>query len=105
MGDRRMAEIRTDGGSFYVYTHSGGDGFAEVARRALDAAAPRRGDLTYATRIVVDQLIAAGRDQELGYGLMLGPNAEDQYSADNSPSIVIDLHQWTVTDRTLVEAI
>ena len=105
MGDRRMAEIRTDGGSFYVYTHSDGYEFAEVARRALEAAAPRRGDLTYAARIVVDQLTAAGRDQELGYGLLLAPDAEDEYSGDNSPSIVIDLHEWTVTDRTMVEAL
>ena len=105
MGDRRMAEIRTDGGSFYVYTHSGGYEFAEVARRALEAAAPRRGDLTYAARIVVDQLTAAGRDQELGYGLLLAPDAEDEYSSDNSPSIVIDLHEWTVTDRSMAEAL
>jgi hypothetical protein len=41
---------------------------------------------------VVDQLIKDGRDSELGYGLMLKPNAEDEYNHDN-PSIVIDLQK------------
>jgi hypothetical protein len=41
---------------------------------------------------VVDQLIKGGRDSELGYGLMLKPNAEDEYN-HNSPSIVIDLQK------------
>ena len=90
MGDRRMAEIRTAGGSLYVYTHWGGETMAEDAKAAILAAKPRWSDQSYATRIVVDQLTKYGRDQELGYGLMVTPDAEDEYNHD-SPSIVIDL--------------
>ena len=97
MGDRRMAEVKTENGSLYVYTHENGYKFGEVAKEALLAATPRRDDYPYATRIVVDKLTAPGRDNELGYGLMLTPDAEDEYSGDNSPSIVIDLHEWTVS--------
>ena len=80
MGDRRMAEIVTEGGSLYVYSHSGGYMMAAKAEDAIKAAQPRWGDPSYATRIVVDQLIKDGRDSELGYGLMLKPNAEDEYN-------------------------
>ena len=92
-----MAEIKTEGGSFYIYTHSSGAEFGNIAEEALLAAAPRKDDYAYATRIVVDQLIKLGRDSEIGFGLMLSPYAEDEYSGDNSPSIVIDLHKWTVS--------
>lgn len=92
MGDRRMAEIVTEGGSLYVYSHSGGYMMAAKAEDAIKAAQPRWGDPSYETRIVVDQLIKGGRDSELGYGLMLKPNAEDEYNHGN-PSIVIDLQK------------
>ncbi len=95
MGDRRTAEIRTKGGSLYVYTHWGGYEMPERAEAALEAAQPRIGDDAYALRIIVDQLTKAGRDQETGYGLMFGPNAEDEYGTN--PSIVIDLIANKVT--------
>ena len=92
MGDRRMAEIVTEGGSLYVYSHGGGWTMDEDAEAAIRAARPRWGDSAYETRIVVDQLTKNGRDSTLGYGLMLAPNAEDKYNGD-SPSIVIDLQE------------
>ncbi len=90
MGDRAMAEIKTEGGSLYVYTHWSGHELPENAKQAVLTAKPRWGDYPYSTRIVVDQLIKGGRDEETGFGLMLQPNAEDSYNSDN-PSVVIDL--------------
>lgn len=90
MGDRAMAEIKTGDGSLYVYTHWAGRKLPELAERAIIAAEPRWNDEAYAVRIIVDQLIKNGRDQVLGFGLMLRPNAEDEYN-NNKPSVIIDL--------------
>ena len=89
MGDRRTAEILTSDGSLYVYTHWHGSVFDDMAKEAIAAAQPRWDDHIYATRIIVDQLTKSARDQETGFGLMSGPNAEDEYGVN--PSIVIDL--------------
>lgn len=103
MGDRAMAEIKTEGGSLYVYTHWGGYRLAEDAKKAIKVAQPRWDDAPYATRILVDQLTRGGRDQETGYGLMLEPVAEDEYNRDK-PSVVIDLiaqELTTIRDGTV----
>ncbi len=98
MGDRRLAEIKTEEGSLYFYTHSMGSRLPDDARRALEFASARRGDTPYALRIIVDQLISSSgsRDSHLGSGLMLGPDGEDEYGGDPC-SVVIDLMRWTVT--------
>lgn len=98
MGDRAMAEIRTDEGSLFFYTHWAGHSLPEQAKAALDKAAPRRGDQSYALKIVVDNLIlsSGARDELTGAGLMLTPSAEDSYNNDE-PSVVIDLLSWTVS--------
>ena len=85
-----MAEIRTRDGSLYVYTHSAGYDLPARAVEAIQRAKPRWNDHSYAMRMIVDQLTKPGRDQEFGYGLMLAPNAEDEYNNDQ-PSVVIDL--------------
>ena len=90
MGDRRMAEIRTADGSLYIYTHSAGYYLPARAKEAIQWAKPRWNDHSYATRMIVDQLTKPGRDEQYGYGLMLAPNAEDEYNHDQ-PSVVIDL--------------
>jgi hypothetical protein len=90
MGDRAMAEIKTTDGSLYIYTHWGGHDLPESAKEAIVKAKPRWDDEPYAVRILVDQLTKEGRDEETGFGLMLKPNAEDEYNNDN-PSVVIDL--------------
>lgn len=90
MGDRAMAEIKTEDGSLYVYTHWGGRDFPDDVKRAILQARSRWDDDPYAVRIIVDQLIKEGRDQETGFGLMLKPCAEDEYN-HNEPSVIIDL--------------
>ena len=96
MGDRAIAEIKVEKGSLFVYTHWGGSELPEDAKQAIRAAKPRWDDEPYGTRIIVDQLTKAGRDQETGYGLMLAPDAEDSYNNDN-PSVIIDMVKQELT--------
>jgi hypothetical protein len=96
MGDRAMAEIKTDDGSLFVYSHWGGYELPDNAKQAIKAAQGRWGDDSYAVRIIVDQLTKGGRDQETGYGLMLKPNAEDEYNHDE-PSVIIDMVSQELT--------
>lgn len=96
MGDRAMAEIKTEGGSLFVYTHWGGRELPSHAQQAVKAAYARWGDYPYATRIIVDQLTKEGRDSETGFGLMLTPSAEDGYNEDK-PSVIIDLIECELT--------
>jgi hypothetical protein len=96
MGDRAMCEIKTSDGSLYVYTHWGGCCLPEDAAAAIKAAKPRWNDEGYAVHIIIDQLTKEGRDDETGFGIMLEPNAEDEYN-DNNPSVIIDLLTQTLT--------
>ena len=100
MGDRAMAEIKVSDGSLYFYTHWTGHRLPEQAEEALKLAKPRIGDDSYAAKIVIDSLIesSGSRDSETGAGVMLGPNAEDEYNRDQ-PSVIIDLIEGDVTVR------
>jgi hypothetical protein len=91
-----MAEIKTEDGSIFVYTHWGGFDLPETAKKAVVSAKSRWDDLPYAARIIVDQLTIPGRDQTEGYGLMLKPDAEDEYNNDE-PSVIINLLKQTLT--------
>lgn len=98
MGDRATAELKTKNGKLYFYTHRSGSDLPEIAHKAVEAAKPRKGDDSYALRIVVDQLIklTKTRDSETGAGLLFKPNCEDEYNRD-SPSVIIDIDELTVT--------
>ena len=48
MGDRAMAQIKTEGGSLYVYTHWGGYDLPQNAMLAIQQAKPRWNDEAYA---------------------------------------------------------
>ena len=92
MGDRAMCEIKMEKGSIYFYTHWHGFSLGDIAEDALAMAQPRINDEPYAVRIIIDQLIknAGGRDSETGSGIMLAPDAEDEYNGDE-PSVIINL--------------
>jgi len=96
MGDRRMAEIKMDGGSLYVYVHSHGSLLPRMARDAVKAARGRLGDEGYWARIVIDKLTQQGRDQDIGFGISFKPDFEDSYNGDN-PSVIIDAKDGSVT--------
>lgn len=64
-----------------VYAHWDGAESVAILQKAIKAAMPRINDVTYCTRILVDQLTKDGRDSETGYGLYVGEDilTEEQY--------------------------
>tara|TARA_Y100001951_G_scaffold103076_2_gene111107 strand:- start:3005 stop:3388 length:384 start_codon:yes stop_codon:yes gene_type:complete len=111
MGDRRVAEIKTEDGSLFFYTHYTGFRMYHDALNALDTASFRRGQSDYALKIVLDYMIAAAsaRDSETGAGISLSLKdmAVDDYShqitggyLSNEPTVLIDIRSdvWEVYD-------
>ena len=99
MGDRIVYSIKQDEDlSVNLYSHWGGyDRFINLAS-ALRAAEPRWNDSSYATRIIVSQLIGDQWADETGFGLWAS-NGEGMYGGDH-PDITIDLVNKTVIDET-----
>ena len=99
MGDRIIYTIRQDKNlSINLYSHWGGyDRFVTLAK-ALKAAEPRWDDTSYATRIIVSQLIGTDWADETGFGLWAS-NEQGMYGGDH-PDITIDLVNKTVNDET-----
>jgi hypothetical protein len=99
MGDRVVFSIKQDKDlSVNLYSHWGGyDRFKDLAR-ALKAAEPRWSDCSYATRIIVSQLIGDQWNEETGFGLWAS-NSDGAYGGDH-PDITIDLINNTVEDET-----
>ena len=99
MGDRIVYSIKQDKDlSVNLYSHWGGyDRFNDLAR-ALQAAEPRWNDGSYATRIIISQLIGDNWNQELGFGIWAS-NSDGAYGGDH-PDITIDLINKTVEDET-----
>ena len=63
-----------------VYAHWDGHESVAIMQQAIRAAMPRINDVSYATRILIDQLTKHGRDSETGYGIYLGEvTHEEQY--------------------------
>ena len=111
MGDRRIAEIKTEEGSLYFYTHWAGHDLYYDALRALDWASPRREQQDYVLKIVIDYLIreSNARDKETGAGISLSLKQipADDYSYEitgdiwsNEPTVLIDIRpkEWEVYD-------
>lgn len=99
MGDRIVYSIRQDKDlSINLYSHWGGyDRFLNLAN-ALHAAKPRWNDSSYATRIIVSQLIGDQWGEETGFGLWAS-SEHGMYGGDH-PDIIIDLTDKTVQDET-----
>lgn len=64
-----------------VYAHWDGEDSVNNLWKALQQARPRFNDISYAARILVDQLTKDGRDSETGYGIYIGSEIthEEQY--------------------------
>lgn len=100
MGDRIVYTIKqADGLSLNLYSHWGGyERFIALAH-ALNAAKPRWSDESYATRIIVSNLIGPQWDQETGFGLWASKE-DGAYHGGDHQDIVIDIPNKTVTDET-----
>ncbi|NCW94744.1 MAG: hypothetical protein EBW79_07175, partial [Actinobacteria bacterium] len=67
MGDRIVYTIKQDKNlSVNLYSHWGGHDRFEALANALRAAEPRWNDTSYATRIIVSQLIGDQWNEETG---------------------------------------
>jgi hypothetical protein len=102
MGDRRIVEISTSDGSFYIYTHWGGSNFRSRCEEALTAAhgfksaamGPTPNNYGGAALAIVAHLSTS---HATSLHLALASGAEDEYSrGGREPSIVIDLVNWQV---------
>lgn len=99
MGDRIVYTIKQDKElSVNLYSHWGGYDRFEILANALRKAEPRWNDSSYATRIIVSQIIGTSWDDELGFGLWAS-NEQGHYGGDH-PDITIDLVNKTVEDET-----
>ena len=99
MGDRVVYTIKDDNGlSVNLYSHWGGSDRFESLAAALRAAEPRWNDTSYATRIIVSQLIGDEWNEETGFGLWAS-NSSGAYGGDH-PDITIDLVNKTVEGET-----
>lgn len=84
MGARTNYTIITsnfDSQNINVYAHWDGDESVAILQSAVKAAMPRINDVSYAVRIIIDQLTKHGRDSETGYGIYIGSEVthEEQY--------------------------
>jgi len=103
MGDRGIAVLRFPdeyGADLAVYSHWTGSGlFAEVERIAGSPNfQARKGDETYAARIVVDQLTKLSRDEETGFGVypVIQGRSASLYS-DGDVEVTLDLSTGKVS--------
>ena len=96
MGARVFFNIKQDENTYIsLYSHWGEyTRFSDLAN-ALDKARPRWGDVSYATRIIISQLIGTEWDSEIGYGLFAG--TEPLIDESN---LEVDITNKTVTDET-----
>lgn len=100
MGDRIVYSIKqADGLSLNLYSHWGGYGRFENLANALKEAKPRWSDESYASRIIVSQLIGDSAFSETGFGLWA--SKEDVlFSGGDHPDITIDIPNKLVSDET-----
>ena len=99
MGARTNFTFKTATGDLTLYSHWGGDTkFSDLAA-ALKAAMPRieMGDIPYALRITVSQLIGPSWNEETGYGLFVGSEGgEESYEP-----VTVDFTNKTVIHNNM----
>ena len=90
-----------------VYAHWDGHESVAIMQQAIRAAMPRINDVSYCTRIIIDQLTKHGRDSETGYGIYVGEEiiAEEQYEYKeiNLVNKTITVGQMTFPIQQFVE--
>jgi hypothetical protein len=83
-----------------LYSHWGETSWREDLALALTAAQKRikMADISYATRIIIDQLTKDGRDSETGFGIYLADTTENYYDTvveiDMTTQMVNDEGNW-----------
>lgn len=97
MGARTTWEIRGGNGStsIYLYSHWGGDSKWSDTASALLASESRWGDVTYASRIFISQIIGKSWDLETGFGILAGSEGESPFEEEYF-SMVVDFSDNTI---------
>lgn len=80
MGARTTWKLQQNGQELSLYSHWGGESKLIDTRRALSIARPRWSDDSYAMRIFVSQIVGNDWDSELGFGLGLGYEFEEEFT-------------------------
>ena len=102
MGDRRVCEIKTEAGDIFFYSHWHGKTLPDIAYDAMREAQVRKGDEPYVLRIILDYMIkhTDSRDSEAGSGISLSRDEQqDEYIDGYTPSIIMDLRNWTLSSQ------
>jgi hypothetical protein len=103
MGSRTNFTFVTDTGALTLYSHWGGDSkFTDLAA-ALNAAMPRiaMGDIPYALRITISQLVGSSWNEETGFGLHVGlEGGEESYEP-----VLVDFANNTVSHHGATHSI
>jgi hypothetical protein len=105
MGDRTNFHFRVDSDKILsLYSHWGGYTRKQDLARALNAAMPRiqMGDIDYALRICVSQLIGAEWLNETGFGLSINDPMSNE---EEHGYLEIDFTTGTVKDDEIVKPI
>lgn len=71
MGDRAtfVFEQGDANSAIYLYGHWAGDGMMNILASAIEISRPRWDDESYATRIVISQIIGNEWQEEMGWGI------------------------------------
>jgi hypothetical protein len=91
-----------------VYAHWDGEESVANLQAAVRAAMPRINDVSYAVRIIIDQLTKHGRDSETGYGVYVGEvdhEEEYDYKEINLINKTITVGQMTFSIQQFVEVL
>ena len=87
-----------------VYSHWDGEESVAIMQQAIRTAMPRINDISYCTRIIIDQLTKYGRDTETGYGIHIGEHirAEEEYDYKEinlvNKTITVDQMQFNILE-------
>lgn len=97
MGARVHFVFKQDesGKNVTLYSHWGADSWEIDLAYALEKAQPRWDDPTYATRIVVSQLVGDQWQSETGFGLYVTDDTSEFWDE----VVIIDFVKKTVNDR------
>lgn len=104
MGDRTNFHFKVNEDMLTLYSHWGGYSRKQDLARALNAAMPRiqMGDMDYALRICISQLVASDWTSETGFGLMIN---NPQGAEEEHGYLEVNFNNGTVLDDDLVKPI
>jgi hypothetical protein len=93
MGDRTNFHFKVNEDTLTLYSHWGGTWRKQDLARALSVAMPRiqMGDIDYALRVCISQLIGADWNQETGFGLRINnpQGAEEEYGYLRNQTLIM----------------